>query len=94
MISVVSLPAERPAIRPGDVVRRRDRKHSIGVVLAVMDESEVQDGTGWYLYVDAAYRGRADGVGVWSPAETIVANDDSSVAEARSIGLRGIDPSD
>ena len=76
------------AFLPGDVVRSRDGR-LIGVVLTVQDSSS-DDTPEWELHVDAAEDGERQGVGIWSPQDTVTSNDPESIAEARRLGLRGI----
>lgn len=73
-----------PGFKRGDVVRSSDGS-VLGVVLAVAHYTD--DPAAYELHVDV----RGEGVGIWPPNEAVLANDAASVAEARRLGLRGLD---
>jgi hypothetical protein len=78
----------RRVFKAGDVVRSRI-DGSIGVVLGVVDsgsEMPMYD-----LHVDTARDRMTEGVGVWPPWVMDVVEDPEVIAEARRLGLRGLD---
>src|SRR2546421_4384956 len=73
----------RTRFKKGDVVRSRDGE-AFGVVLHV----------GRYWDTPPKYELQVDmpeGVGIWEPWAAVLSNDPVSVAEAKRLGLRGLD---
>jgi hypothetical protein len=61
----------------------------VGIVVAVMDTSPDQDGTGWELHVDTASDGIAHGLEIWRPDACAVVDDPRLRADLEAIGVRG-----
>lgn len=70
------------------MVRRRTDPAWVGLVVAVMDSSADQDGTGWELHVETAVDGAARGVEIWPPDSCDIVDDPRLRAELEAIGLR------
>jgi hypothetical protein len=75
----------------GDLVRSRGR---VGVVVAVVDSTSEGDAR-WELHVDTAIKRwggwRAEGICIWEPGSTVIADDDQAVMLVTRLGLRDLD---
>ncbi|MDY7099725.1 MAG: hypothetical protein S0880_00925 [Actinomycetota bacterium] len=58
-------------------------------MVAVMDSSAEQDGSGWELHVDTAADGVRYGIEIWEPDSCVVVDDPGIRARLEAIGVRG-----